>query len=134
QQNICKYIHLPVQSGSDRILALMNRTYSSAHYLQLVNKIKTLIPDATFSTDIISGFPTETEIDHQRTLEMLEHVRYDGAFTFEYSPREHTPAFNMTDDVPDTIKTRRINEIIQLQNRISTEKNHAHVGQMFKVL
>lgn len=132
--NICKFIHLPVQSGSDRILELMNRTYDSAHYTKLVQAIKETIPDVTLSTDIISGFPTETEDDHLRTLEVMNTVRFDGAFTFKYSPREQTPAFRMIDDVPDEIKTRRISEIIDMEKSISLEKNQQHVGQVFDVL
>ncbi|HVN49546.1 MAG TPA: tRNA (N6-isopentenyl adenosine(37)-C2)-methylthiotransferase MiaB [Bacteroidota bacterium] len=134
QENICKYIHLPVQSGSDRILELMNRTYTASHYLALVQKIKTAIPGISLSTDIISGFPTETEDDHQRTLELLREVEYDGAFTFKYSPRENTKAFAMTDDVPEEIKTRRLNEIIELQRAISVRQNSAMIGRHVEVL
>ncbi|MBI4547265.1 MAG: tRNA (N6-isopentenyl adenosine(37)-C2)-methylthiotransferase MiaB [Ignavibacteriae bacterium] len=132
--NLCKYIHLPVQSGSDRILELMNRTYDSAHYLLLVEKIRRAIPDVCLSTDIIVGFPTETEEDHERTLELMQEVQYDGAFMFKYSPREHTPAYKMHDGISDEVKTRRINEIIQLQNRISYKKNQQHVGETVQVL
>ena len=132
--NVCNYIHLPVQSGSDRILELMNRTYNSVHYLQLVKKIKNIIPDATLSTDIICGFPGETEDDHRRTLELLSEVRYDGAFTFKYSPRENTPSHKMGDDVSGEIKTRRINEVIELQQKISLEKNQQSIGRSVEVL
>src|SRR3989338_8615101 len=114
-QNVCKYIHLPVQSGSDRILGLMNRTYSSAHYLQLVRTIKNLIPGVSLSTDIIAGFPTETQHDHALTLELLREVQFDGAFTFKYSPRENTKAWHMGDDVPEATKIDRLNEVIELQ-------------------
>jgi tRNA-2-methylthio-N6-dimethylallyladenosine synthase len=132
--NICNFIHLPVQSGSDRILEAMNRTYDSAHYRRLVKNIKQAIPDVTLSTDIIAGFPTETEEDHRRTLELLQEVRYDGAYMFKYSPREHTPAYSMADDVSGEVKTRRINEIIDVQRQISEEKNHEHVGGTFNIL
>ena len=98
--NLCNYIHLPVQSGSNRILELMNRTYTVEHYLNLIEKAKKIIPDATFSTDIISGFPTETWEDHLATLEVMKQVRYDGAYMFKYSPREGTKAHRMEDDVP----------------------------------
>ncbi|HMD14315.1 MAG TPA: tRNA (N6-isopentenyl adenosine(37)-C2)-methylthiotransferase MiaB, partial [Bacteroidota bacterium] len=121
--NICNYVHLPIQSGSDRILELMNRTYTRDHYVRLITKIRNLLSGVTLSTDIITGFPTETEADHQATLALLEEIRYDGAFMFKYSPRENTPAFTMNDNVPEEIKTRRINEIVELQNRISAEKN-----------
>jgi tRNA-2-methylthio-N6-dimethylallyladenosine synthase len=132
--NICKFIHLPVQSGSDRILQLMDRTYSRGHYLNLVSKIRALMPGVSLSTDVISGFPTETEDDHRRTLELLEQVGYDGAFMFKYSPRENTPAFKLDDDVSDEVKTRRVSEIIDLQTGISVDRNQAHVGQSFEVL
>ncbi|HUL45360.1 MAG TPA: tRNA (N6-isopentenyl adenosine(37)-C2)-methylthiotransferase MiaB [Bacteroidota bacterium] len=134
EPNICKFIHLPIQSGSDRILGLMNRTYSRDHYLHLVEKIRRNIPAATLSTDIIAGFPTETEADHSATLDVLRDVRYDGAFMFKYSPRENTPAFTMNDDVPDQIKSRRVTEIIELQNSISTDKNRTLVGSTVTVL
>ena len=134
RRNICNFVHLPVQSGSDRILNLMNRTYDRAHYLRLIGKLRMTIPGVTISTDIIAGFPTETEEDHARTLELMEEVRYDGAFTFKYSPRENTPAFKMADDVSDELKTRRINEIIQLQNAISVEQNRMLLGERLAVL
>ena len=133
-KNICKYIHLPVQSGSDRILELMNRTYDSAHYMRLVNKIKDAIPDASLSTDIIVGFPTETEEDHRKTIELIQEVGYDGAFMFKYSPRDNTPAYKMNDDVTEEVKSRRVTEIVELQNRISLAKNLKYVGENVKVL
>ena len=132
--NICNYVHLPVQSASDRILELMNRTYTRDHYVRLITKIRNLLPDTTLSTDIITGFPTETESDHQATLALLEEIRYDGAFMFKYSPRENTPAFTMNDNVPEEIKTRRINEIVELQNRISAEKNSELIGKTVSIL
>ena len=128
-KNICSYIHLPVQSGSDRILELMNRTYTVEHYLKLVDKAKRIIPGVSFSTDIISGFPTETYEDHIMTLDLLRQVRYDGAFMFKYSPREGTKAFKMNDDVPDEVKSKRLQEIIQLQQQISFEINQALIGK-----
>jgi tRNA-2-methylthio-N6-dimethylallyladenosine synthase len=134
RRNICSFIHLPVQSGSDRILNLMNRTYTSAEYRDLVRRIRSAIPDATLSTDTITGFPTETEDDHRATVELLKDIRYDGAFMFKYSPRENTPAFQLTDDVTDEVKTRRINEIVALQSAISLERNQAHIGELFEVL
>jgi tRNA-2-methylthio-N6-dimethylallyladenosine synthase len=132
--NVCNYIHLPVQSGSDRVLELMNRTYTRGHYLSLVRKIRSAIPNVSLSTDIIAGFPTETEDDHRTTLSLLEEVKYNGAFMFKYSPREHTPAYNMYDDVPDEVKVRRLNEIIEVQQRISQENNQKLIGQTFEVL
>jgi tRNA-2-methylthio-N6-dimethylallyladenosine synthase len=133
-ENVCNYIHLPVQSGSDRILEEMNRTYTSAHYLELVRKIREAIPDVSLSTDIIAGFPTETECDHQNTLALMNEIRYDGAFMFKYSPREHTKAWEMQDDVLDDIKIARLNEIIDLQQTISLERNQLLVGRQVEVL
>lgn len=133
-ENICNYIHLPVQSGSDRILQLMNRTYSADHYLKLVDNIKRRIPAVSLSTDIIAGFPTETEDDHRMTLDLMRDVQFDGAFTFKYSPRENTKAWHMGDDVPDEVKVRRLTEIIELQREISWKRNQQHVGQTMEVL
>jgi tRNA-2-methylthio-N6-dimethylallyladenosine synthase len=132
--NICNYIHLPVQSGSDRILELMNRTYDRKHYLELVRKIRKTIPGVSLSTDIIAGFPTETEEDHKMTLSLLEEVRFDGAFMFKYSPREGTKAYAMGDDVPDEVKVRRLTEIIELQQKISYEINQELIGKEVEVL
>ncbi len=126
--NLCNYIHLPVQSGSNRILELMNRTYTIEHYLNLIEKAKKIIPGVSFSTDIISGFPTETYEDHVMTLDIMRHVRYDGAYMFKYSPREGTKAFNMKDDISDEIKTKRLQEIIELQHQISYEINQSLIG------
>lgn len=126
--NICKYIHLPVQSGSNRILELMNRTYTVEHYLNLIVKAREIIPAVSFSTDIISGFPTETDDDHQMTLDVLRQVKYDGAYMFQYSPREGTKAFQMKDDVSEQIKTKRLQEIIELQGKIAFDINQNIVG------
>ena len=127
--NICNYIHLPVQSGSNRILELMNRTYTIEHYLQLVEKARKIIPGVSFSTDIISGFPTETFEDHIMTLNVMREVKFDGAFMFKYSPREGTKAFKMKDDVNEETKTKRLQEIINLQQQISFELNQELIGK-----
>lgn len=132
--NLCKYIHLPVQSGSDHILEAMNRTYTRGHYLALVERIKSQIPGVALSTDIIAGFPTETEEYHIETLSLMEEVGYDGAYMFKYSPREGTPAFRLGDDVPEEVKTRRLNEIISLQQKISYEVNQSMVGKTCEVM
>lgn len=132
--NICKYIHLPFQSGSDRILKLMNRTYTVDHYLGRIRKIKETMPGCALSTDVIAGFCTETEEDHQGTLNLLREVRYDGAYMFAYSPRENTKAWKMGDDVPDDVKARRLNEIIELQNEIAREINEGEIGMIHDVL
>jgi len=132
--NICPYIHLPVQSGSDRILKLMNRHYTVAQYRERIEKIRSTIPRCALSTDIIVGFCTETEDDHRKTLELMETVRYDGAYMFKYSPREHTKAWKMGDDVPEEVKARRLEEVIACQNRISSEINQQEIGKMFEIL
>lgn len=127
-QNICNYIHLPVQSGSNRILELMNRTYTIEHYLTLIEKARKIIPGVSFSTDVISGFPTETEEDHQMTLNVMKEIKFDGAYMFKYSPRKGTKAYKMQDDVPEDIKKRRLTEIIDLQQNISYELNESLIG------
>ncbi len=132
--NLCNYIHLPVQSGSNRILELMNRTYTIEHYLDLIEKAKRIIPGVSFSTDIIAGFPTETLEDHLMTLDVMQKVRYDGAYMFKYSPREGTKAFKMGDDVPDDVKSKRLQQIIELQQKISYEINQTLIGKEDVVL
>ncbi len=133
-ENICNYIHLPVQSGSDRILALMNRTYTVEEYLQLVGRIRSAVPGVSLTTDIISGFPGETDEDHRRTVELIEAVRYDGAFTFTYSPRERTRAWEMGDTVSGEVKSARVTEIIGLQQEISRGINQRFVGTIEQIL
>ncbi|KUG24697.1 trna-i(6)a37 methylthiotransferase [hydrocarbon metagenome] len=127
--NLCNYIHLPVQSGSDRILKLMNRTYTVEHYLNLIEKARNIIPGVSFSTDIISGFPTETYEDHIMTLDVMQKVQYDGAYMFKYSPREGTKAYKMDDDVPEETKAKRLNDIIDLQQSISYEINQKMIDK-----
>ncbi|QQS66934.1 MAG: tRNA (N6-isopentenyl adenosine(37)-C2)-methylthiotransferase MiaB [Chlorobiota bacterium] len=134
KNNICNYIHLPVQSGSNRVLKLMNRTYTVEHYLERIERIYNIIPNVSLSTDIIAGFPTENEDDHKKTLDLVKKVRYDGAFMFKYSPRENTKAWAMGDTVEEEVKTRRLNEIIELQRRISDEINNQTVGKIELVL
>lgn len=133
-KNICNYIHLPVQSGSNRVLELMNRTYTVEHYMERIAKIRELIPDVALSTDIIAGFPTETEEDHRKTLDVMRRVGYDGAYMFKYSPRERTKAWAMGDDVPEEVKTRRLQEIIEQQSEISADRNRARIGTLAEVL
>jgi tRNA-2-methylthio-N6-dimethylallyladenosine synthase len=132
--NLCNYIHLPIQSGSDRVLELMQRSYTIDHYMKIMDNIKKLIPDVSLSTDIITGFCTETEEDHKMTLEVMKEVRYDGAYMFKYSPREKTKAWKMEDDVDEEIKTRRLVEIVELQRDISEEKNRETVGKEYEVI
>jgi tRNA-2-methylthio-N6-dimethylallyladenosine synthase len=134
-ENICRYIHLPVQSGSNRILQLMNRTYTREWYIAKVNRIRTIMPDCGISSDIIAGFCTETEEDHQDTLSLMEQCAYDYSYMFFYSERPGTlAARRYKDDVPDEVKKRRLEEIVQLQNRLSLENNRKDVGKTFKVL
>ncbi|MBU1677496.1 MAG: tRNA (N6-isopentenyl adenosine(37)-C2)-methylthiotransferase MiaB [Bacteroidetes bacterium] len=126
--NLCNYIHLPVQSGSNKILESMNRTYTIEHYLNLIEKARKIIPGVSFSTDIIAGFPTETFEDHLATIDVMQKVKYDGAYMFKYSPREGTKAFKMKDDVSEEDKSKRLSEIIDLQRIISYELNQKLIG------
>jgi len=133
-KNICKYIHLPVQSGSGRILQAMNRTYTVEHYLRLVEKIRRAMPGGSLSTDFISGFPTETLEDHNKTMDLVRDVRYDGAYTFKYSARENTKAWEMNDNISEEEKGRRVQEIADLQRRISLEQNQQLIGTVEQIL
>lgn len=132
--NLCNYIHLPVQSGSNRILELMQRSYTVEHYMKIMDNIKKILPDATLSTDIITGFCTETDEDHKMTLDIMKEVRYDGAYMFKYSPREKTKAWKMEDDVDEETKTRRLVEIVEVMREISNEKNLESVGKEYEVI
>lgn len=133
--NICEYIHLPVQSGNTRILALMNRTYTREWYLNKVKRIREILPDCGLSTDVISGFCTETEDEHRETLDLMEQCRFDMAYMFSYSERPGTlAARRYTDDVPDDVKKRRLTEIINLQNSHSKERYRDAIGKTYEVL
>ncbi len=135
EPNVCRHIHLPVQSGSSRILKLMNRKYDREWYLERVAAIRRIIPDCGLSTDIFCGFPGETEEDHRLSLSLMEECRYDSAFMFKYSERPGTYASrHLPDDVPEEVKIRRLNEIIALQNRLSAEANARCVGRTYEVL
>lgn len=134
-ENICKYIHLPLQSGSTRVLQLMNRTYTREWYLAKVKRIKEIMPDCSISADIISGFCTETEEDHQDTLDMMQQCRYDYSYMFMYSERPGTlAAKRFTDDIPHEIKRRRLQEIVSLQNTLSLENYSQDIGKTHKIL
>ncbi len=134
-RNICKYIHLPVQSGSNRILQEMNRQHTREEYFELIDNIKRLIPDCAISQDMISGFPTETEEDHQDTLSLMEYVKYDFGFMFAYSERPGTLAERkMEDDIPEDTKKRRLQEIIELQQEHSFYRTKEHLGKVEEVL
>ncbi len=133
--NICKYIHLPVQSGSSRILKEMNRGHNREEYFNLIDRVRKIIPDCGISHDMIAGFPTETEEDHQDTLSLMEYVKYDFGYMFYYSERPNTfAARKLEDDVPMEVKKRRLNEIIQLQQKHSLERNQQHIGKVEEVL
>ena len=133
--NVCKHIHLPVQSGSDRILKLMNRKYTREWYLDRVAAIRRIIPDCGLSTDIFVGYHSETEEDHQLSLSLMREVGYDSAFMFKYSERPGTYASkHLPDDVPEEEKIRRLNELIALQTEISAQQNKKHEGKEFDVL
>lgn len=133
--NICRCIHLPVQSGSDRMLKLMNRKYTVEWYLDRVDAIRRYLPDCSITTDVIAGFSTETLDDHRATLDLFRRVRYDYAYMFKYSLREGTYAWrHLADDIPDDEKTRRLNEIIALQGEIALENNRLEVGREYEVL
>jgi tRNA-2-methylthio-N6-dimethylallyladenosine synthase len=134
-ENICKYIHLPVQSGSSRVLQLMNRTYTREWYMAKVDRIRTLLPGCGISADIITGFCTEDEKDHQDTLSIMEYCKYDFSYMFIYSERPGTlAARRYTDDVPNDIKKRRLEEIVSMQNKLSLESNQRDIGKSYKVL
>ena len=133
--NICRAIHLPAQSGSTRMLELMNRKYSREWYLDRIAAIRRAMPDCAITTDLISGFCTETEEDHQATLSLMREVGYASAYMFKYSERPQAyAARKMVDDVPEQEKIRRLNEIIELQNKLSLENNRQDVGKVFEVL
>ena len=133
-ENICKYIHLPVQSGSSRILQLMNRTYTRQWYMAKVDRIREIMPDCGITSDIITGFCTETEEDHQGTLSMMEYSRYDMSYMYFYSERPGTlAARRYQDDVPLAIKKRRLDEIVKLQNRLSQQSYKGDIGKTYKV-
>ncbi len=133
--NICKCIHLPVQSGSDRMLKLMNRHYTAQWYLDRIDAIRRILPDCSITTDVIAGFCTETEEDHQATLQMFRQVRYDYAYMFKFSMRPNTYAEkHLQDDIPDDVKTRRLEEIIALQGELALENNQKDIGKTFEVL
>lgn len=134
-ENICNYIHLPVQSGSSRILQMMNRTYTREWYIAKVNRIRELIPDCGLSTDMITGFCTETEEDHQQSLSLMEYCQYDLAYMYFYSERPGTlAARRFEDDIPELVKKRRLQEMIDLYRGHSLSSMQKEVGKTFKVL
>ncbi|HKH62991.1 MAG TPA: radical SAM protein, partial [Flavitalea sp.] len=134
-ENICRYIHLPVQSGSTRILQLMNRTYTREWYMAKIDRIREIMPDCGISSDLIAGFCTETDQDHHDTLDLMRYSSYDFSYMFFYSERPGTlAARRYKDDVPEEIKKRRLDEIVKLQNNLSRQSNNRDIGKTFKVL
>ena len=133
-EKVCRHFHLPVQSGSDNILQRMNRGYTRAYYLSLLDKIRAVFPNAGITTDLIVGFPGETRQDFDDTLDLVAKARFDSAFTFIYSPRRGTPAALMKEQVPADVKKERLQELMDLQNRISLEKNTLWQGRIVEVL
>jgi len=131
---ICKQFHLPFQSGNDRVLKEMNRRYTSAQYLELVDYGRSLMPELVLTSDVIVGFPGETEEEFEDTLKLIERVRYDALFTFIFSPRGGTPAASMPDPFTKADKNRRFDRLVELQNRISEEKHRAYEGKTLRVL
>ena len=131
---LCNYIHLPVQSGSSRVLKRMNRRYDRQRYLDLVQRLRRAVPEITISTDIIVGFPGETEEDFEDTLDLVNQVQYDSAFTFLYSVRKGTPAEKFEDQIPEDVKHARFERLVEAVNEASSKKNAAYVGRIEKVL
>jgi len=133
-ENICKHIHLPVQSGSSRVLKEMNRGYDREKYISLIDNIKKIIPECSVSMDMIIGFCTETEEDHQETLSLMDHVKYEFGYMFKYSERPNTPAARLEDDIPEEVKQRRLSEIIEKQREHALMHMKSKVGKTFEVL
>jgi tRNA-2-methylthio-N6-dimethylallyladenosine synthase len=134
-ENICRHIHLPAQSGSNRILQLMNRDYTREWYMERIKSVRKILPDCALSTDMIAGFCTETEEDHQDSLSLMEWACFDFAYMFRYSERPGTKAAGKyPDNVPEDIKSRRLDEIIALQNRLSAISKQNDIGKLFEVL
>jgi len=131
---VCEHAHLPLQSGSSRVLKAMRRTYTRERYLRLVDELRAAIPDLALTTDIIVGFPGETERDFEETIEVVEEVSYDGAFTFVYSPRQGTEAAAMPHQVPEDVKRERIEHLVEAVQRMAAAKNEQRIGRVEEVL
>jgi tRNA-2-methylthio-N6-dimethylallyladenosine synthase len=131
---VCEHIHLPFQAGSDRILTLMDRGYTKQEYLEKIEMLKEYIKGITFSTDVIVGFPTETEEDFEETLDLLKKIKFEQVFSFKYSPRPDTPAYSMQGQVPDHIKTERMQRLLELQKSILGETARSYEGTLQELL
>ena len=132
--SVCEHAHLPLQSGSTRILKAMRRTYSRERFVKLAGEMRAAIPDLALTTDVIVGFPGETEDDFRETIEVVEEVGFDGAFTFVYSPRAGTEAAAMPDQVPEEVKRERIERLVDVVQRVAAERNETRVGLVEEVL
>jgi tRNA-2-methylthio-N6-dimethylallyladenosine synthase len=132
--SVCEHAHLPLQSGSSRVLKSMRRTYSRERYLKLVDELRAVIPDLALTTDLIVGFPGETEPEFEETLAAVEEVGFDGAFTFVYSPRAGTEAASMADQIPDEVKHERIERLVEVVQRVAARRNAERVGRVEEVL
>ena len=132
--SVCEHAHLPLQSGSSRVLKRMRRTYDRDRYLSLVDRLRAAIPDLALGTDIIVGFPGETDEDFEETIEVVETVRYDSAYTFIFSPRSGTEAAELPDQVPDEVKHRRLERLVEVVQRVAADRNAQRVGRIEEVL
>ena len=133
-ESVCEHTHLPLQSGSTRVLKAMRRTYSRERYLRLVDELRASVPDLALTTDIIVGFPGETEGDFRETLEVVEEVGFDGAFTFVYSPRQGTEAAASPDQIPDEVKRERIERLVETAQHVAHARNQERIGRVEEVL
>jgi tRNA-2-methylthio-N6-dimethylallyladenosine synthase len=133
-ESVCEHAHLPLQSGSTRVLKAMRRTYSRERYLRLVGELRAAIPDLALTTDLIVGFPGETESEFEETVSAVEEVGYDGAFTFVYSPRQSTEAASMADQIPEDVKRERIERLIEVVQRVAEARNQERIGRVEEVL
>lgn len=131
---VCEYLHLPVQCGSTRLLKEMNRHYTKEYYLEIIEKAKKEVPDIAFSTDLMIGFPGETEEDLLDTIDVVKKVRYDSAFTFIYSKRQGTPAARMENQIPENVKHERFNKVLEEVNKICEEISKSYEGKVVEVL
>ena len=133
-EKVCEFLHLPVQCGSSSLLKVMNRHYTKEQYLEIIEKAKKEVPDIAFSTDLMIGFPGETEEDFLDTIDVVEKVRYDSAFTFIYSKRKGTPAAEMENQIPEDVKHERFNRVLDRVNAIVKEINKSYIGKTVEVL
>jgi len=132
--NVMHQLHMPLQSGSDKVLAAMKRSYRQERYLGIIERVRAAMPDASISTDIIVGFPGETEEDFQATLDVVAQARFAAAYTFQYSKRPGTPAANMEDQIPQSVVTERFNRLVELANGIAWQENQSQIGSTVEVL